>query len=786
MPAPTPSPPVPLDALTQFQQYVAVHGNDARSGKDWQHAKATIEAALTAIEAAGGGELHLEEGIPLGKIWLRGDGISVPGFHGDFPLKVTGYTGLNWGLFGEPVASVLDGTGADRFHPSIWIVSTSRAKVFKDLASGAFQNNCPIRMWDFRRDSSGNLIQKNISSWTRSGTSATVVLTLPTAVNITSASRVGNVVTIAYATTGNETYPLPGQWVRIASTNGSFDSGDFLVSGDVSGTPGHLSYHQTTSSGSASGTNIGTIQTHEVRVRDRIEVVSSEFNVPGTMYRCTATGPDAATITVEDLYGGKDSYSGNYATSGTWTNFGTWTRQMRDGGSSLVFFDNVVGTVAGVEVYDVPQRGPAYDFGGSADGRIYIKNTSQTGYLPSNGIHDPDRQCWLLMDAGSANASGCFVRDCNPAGGGIRQWASPLFTWGCFASNICGDIPVGTIAPPAYECIDGNRFGIVQLYNVRNWDSPGTPDVVLSGVGQGSSAINCGLVSGGITTVGCYSADPASSWVNGQPGIDGTGRLIGQHPAGRRAVGPLSYSRFGNFVVPTASWEPGAGATVTTGILDPFGGHNAVKVTGAAGVYVHHQDDAIPLPAIGDAWIMAGWFRRAGGWGTGGGFLMGSCITASNLGAIGEFGTALYSGFGGDGEWQWLSSIGINTVAPTGSSYGLRFALSPQDSTGYEVYGLVGIRIPAAAALTKNELYEFVQNMSHQAQYMAAGQFGTMDGVRFIAHGGLGMNSTNATTVGGGSGQAVLGSNTKVVPLYDKDGTTILGYIPLYAVTFNP
>jgi hypothetical protein len=785
MPAPTPSPPLPQDALTQFQQYVAVNGNDSRSGKSWQTAKATIDAALTAIESHGGGELHLEEGIPLGKIWLRGDGISVTGFHGDFPLKVVGYVGINWSLFGEPVAEVLDGTGADRFHPSIWIVSTQRAKVFKNLASGAFQNNCPIRTWDFRRDGSGNLIQNNINSWHRTGTSGTVVLTLPTARNITAASRVGNVVTITYTSTGNETAPLPGQWVRIASTNGSFDSGDFLVSADVVGTAGHLSYQQTTSVGSASGTNIGTIQSHEIRVRDRIEVVSTEFNVPGTMYRCTATGPDAATITVEDLYGGKDSYSGNYASSGTWTNFGTWTRQCRDSGSSLLYFDNVVGTVAGVEVYDVPQRGPAYDFGGSADGRIYIKNTSQTGYGPNNGYHDPDRGAWLLMDAGSANASGCFVQDCNPGGTGIRQWGSPVATWAFFGTNILGDTTLGPYAQPAYEALEGNVAGIIQVSNVRLWDNPGVPDIKVSGTGPGSSAINCGTVVGGIHTFGCVSPQNASGWINGQPGLTSQGSLIGQHPGGRRALGPLSYSRVNNLVVPTASWVPGSGSTVTTGILDPFGGHNAVRVTGATGVYVHPQDDATPLPSIGDTWIMGGWFRRTGGWG-GAGFHIGACVTSNELGHIGEYGAAIVSSFGGDGEWQWLSAIAPVTTTPTGSIYGIRFTLSPQDSTGFEVYGLVGARIPATAALTQNELSEYVANLSSQAQYMAAGQFGTMDNVRFIAHGGLGMASTNATAVGGGSGQAVLGSNTKVVPLYDKDGTTILGYIPLYAVTFNP
>src|SRR5579872_4532982 len=345
-------------------RYVAPYGSDSASGSSWDTAMLSISAALTQLQAAGGGELHITDGV-TGNFWFRGDGVSAPGWFSDFPLKVVGH-GRSHIQFGFPAASITTGAGGGggRFAPSIWLAKTFQAKEFHNLVPASNFCNQLVRMWDYRRDqSTGAVIQPAITSWTRNGDgTSTLVLTLPPPISIATASRTGSLVTLRLSLPGScMCNTKPGQVVRISSTDPDFASGDFLTAGGTDGYSGVIVYDQGTGTGTASGGAIGTFQSHDCGVYDRIDVVSTVTDVPSTMFRVCGRGNDARTIVVTDPYGGKpyaisDSFVGNYATSGTWTSPGSWAYQDRwCYQSSLVDFHNVQGYVSAAQNYDRPE-----------------------------------------------------------------------------------------------------------------------------------------------------------------------------------------------------------------------------------------------------------------------------------------------------------------------------------------------------------------------------------------------------------------------------------------------
>ena len=64
---------------------------------------------------------------------------------------------------------------------------------------------------------------------------------------------------------------------------------------------------------------------------------------------------------------------------------------------------------------------------------------------------------------------------------------------------------------------------------------------------------------------------------------------------------------------------------------------------------------------------------------------------------------------------------------------------------------------------------------------------GTMEGQKFIADGGIGTNTANTNVAGAGSGELTLtGTGTVYLPVYGRNGSTILGWVALLQATVNP
>jgi hypothetical protein len=99
-----------------------------------------------------------------------------------------------------------------------------------------------------------------------------------------------------------------------------------------------------------------------------------------------------------------------------------------------------------------------------------------------------------------------------------------------------------------------------------------------------------------------------------------------------------------------------------------------------------------------------------------------------------------------------------------------------------DYWGETALVIPASVA--SGEAYQHGQVFRHQPIYLQAGQAGTMEGQKFVAHGGLG--TAKHYVVGAASGNITLGgANGKAIEFFDESGNSI-GVLPLQSYTVNP
>ncbi len=260
------------------------------------------------------------------------------------------------------------------------------------------------------------------------------------------------------------------------------------------------------------------------------------------------------------------------------------------------------------------------------------------------------------------------------------------------------------------------------------------------------------------------------------------GQLAAKHYGAQRALGPVQ-ARFKNLVVDSASWF-NRGSTITDGFKAPDGSLTATKIV-SAGDFV----SIVPNGLTGDTWEVGGRFIVSG-W---------VCaatsdawqnelfrITKSAVGFTNGFTTVPPTYLPG---WQFISNVFLvnSIIDPTPD---IEVEISVANGKTMYVWGLNAHYIPlsdSGVLVSSHDAAEYAGLIRHQPRYLMPGMSGTMDNTKFIAHGGLGIDTGLTKTAGAGSGQLTLtGSGTVYEPRYGADGTTILGWVELLQATVNP
>ena len=781
--------------------YAKPTGDDTKDGLSWDTAKQTFLAAYNAMYASGGGTVYVAHNTQ-GPIWIRGDGVPVPGFVQATRCRIVGTGLVSNEQFGVPAASdILGGVGfgGGRFTPSIWITATGGVPIsIENIKTGELSNQ-PVRLgWDYYRKADYTPKTQTIASWARTtsvlpGTSV-ITVTLPS-YNITSMSRTGTTVTVNFTNTDTHAswtvQPANGTGstdsvLRIAGTSGSFTAGDYPITGVLSN--GSLTYTQ--GSGTASAGAGGTLSCHGVNFQDRLEVVSTSTEVPSTVYRVQST--TVTTVTVTDWYG----YSPRTPTI-TVSSPGTFVLQNRSINTAIGLVDliNVQGNMTVTEAgLDRFETGPCVDMGGTSDGRIRLINTSFCGGFGATSgadIHDPDRSAWMLMDASSRWASGLVVRHARPSAGGIRVYGGQTYSWSLEIDDVVADISVPDIAPPLIEVTGPSNYDAGSIRATRSFNTDKannvSPDFITTGMKANNAYIDTGIVQGpGLiiqsTTAAAWGGDITSSPLDqGQAGFWADTRIAGRHPGNYRALGGLATCRYPNLINPnTGTWTL-SGASIATGTKDPFGNTDAMTITRSGSGFLIVNTSDTSTRALGDRWAIGCWAQGPAGTGlvSPGAF---GIIEYQQIPNNGNLLAGCEVAFLGDGEWQWYSAgctitTLTNTTAPSQLTLGI--------AASCNFYGLVLIKVPAND-MTDNEFAEYVLTMRHQPYYITPGLTGTFEKRKMIAHGGMGIDTSVPKVAGVASGQLTVGAITTYEPRYAADGVTVIGWSPLFAATINP
>jgi hypothetical protein len=285
---------------------------------------------------------------------------------------------------------------------------------------------------------------------------------------------------------------------------------------------------------------------------------------------------------------------------------------------------------------------------------------------------------------------------------------------------------------------------------------------------------------------------PSSPWRRGQVGIFKDGRLSAKTDAGRRLGAPgtalptaTSNTASTNLIShdPTV-YTANGGATLTPNTLDLFGGHNACDM--AANVGSIGFGAATMTLSDGDLVVAGIWARAPGAFRLDSPILEIAAVPGlfSNLGGNIQFANGFWAG---NGEWQWGSNAGVYQT-PSGSPVSCTITLtSPASHYGSSRFCYpVLLILKTSDGWTDTEAWELMAHMATWNPELGQGVVGTLRNQPFVGHGGLGIASSLPRTVGAGSGQLTLGSVLSYEPRFAEDGTTIIGWVPIYAATVNP
>jgi hypothetical protein len=744
-------------------------------------------------------------------MWFSNGALSIPGFLTQKNVTFQGYGTTTYGPFGTQGARWLIGKGDGstlRDNPGVWLVNTSVPITFQNVAIIADQ---PVRVgWDYRRNADENFTVKSltVTSATRLNGSTTLTVTLPTSA-ITSFQRNAGFVKVIF--TLDEPYAVIRRFCKVRINPGDlgahFPAGDYQVdSSDATGNPGEYYFTYIEGSGSRAeefpvGATFGTtgVVHGDTQQYGVVELHSNTFQFPSTMYLTGGASSNAAEIVVRDPYGG--SGSPVRTTNVTVATPGTCTVQLRYLSATFETFNECpiyAGSVGG-EKFGL---GPAIDKGdiaGGAEWSWYRRNYVQ-GAVTGGPIAEQEiaRTSSLFMTG--VNSVGIGVYGWNMSEGGIYQ---PIANPNCVSTfdTVLQDTGIGTPIFPTLTMESG--VSEVYIKNVSIADTSAHDFAAdLGAVGGAVTVINTAakggmgtvfqpppVAMGGNSTSGDYWSLRTESYDNylwnGFWARDG--RIAGKREDVQAAFGVIQHPGFSNLAnVDVSAWTTEGDVTVTANQstlgLDNTG--KAFKIVCNSGdVGAVHFDVTTPTSAENDRVVVGFWVKASTDLVTGFRNLLSDCIFApagANIPVMTQ-----YVPFGNDGAWDWVTDI-QPLVDSQKNQTTMRFRIYVSQGHDITVY-LPQVLYFSASAYTPNEVARQLRVFRAMPAYLASGNAGTMPDVKLIGHGGIGVSSALAKTVGVGSGQLTLtGSGTTYIPIYAADGTTIQGWIAQLQATVNP
>ncbi len=812
--------------LPDYVVYANPGGSSSGTGSIGSPFKYLIDAAHNVI-VNGGGTVNYNDVTAVGGsiasqgIWLRNDGIAVPGFLDmeNVRLRFIG-NGTQSGQFAferPGAARFVGGSASDFKKPGFWMVGS---EVPVDFWYGMnyvpqFNGICaPVRLgWDYARKPDYSLELLTLTNGNRANqrTVFTVDLASATAWTIVSGVRNANVtqLTLTRPTTVALSPWVPGSIIRV-NTGGDtdFPNGDYIVTDQndgqtipVGNTTITVAYSQTAAN-HPTKVLAGTVKGHGCAIGDRVAVNSNNFQF-STICQQLVTAITVDTITLYDPYG----YAGRSATTGDVPLSGgtgaTLVKQVR--GRSVVsgVNFNYCSFYGQSDTLDNGIGGPVIDIGGTSVAPITINNCYVAGGQnynwqsnPSN--YDIDRtMASVLADPGGNTVSGAsFVAyNCQSQSGGIRflphSVEASMYVNG-WLQDSAGN------ALPTVICHDGTDLASVFLDGIQNADA----DVAAIQIGTGYDRLKCQ-----VRTV--YSSNPTP--VDSQSPIQGPynlrsaywngsssptrspwelawntiwpGGLSTEHVNHNRDLGPVQ-ARFQNIfpTLPFAVALP-TGVTITQDGEGPDGSLTALKIvtdvtyTGASPIILSAYPATWP-GAANDYFAFSCWINSA------------DITTTTSL--------QLVAFAGGDitfndsavlplnrhiiaGGWQWLNGYGKITSKGNGH-YFIALNVPAGVVATYRIFAPTMLSVTAAST-TAQDFYELAANLKHQPIYLPPGMSGTLESTKFIAHGGLGTKAYY--TVGGGAGQITIGAAAaKAIEVFDELGNS-LGVLRPNAFTVN-
>lgn len=790
-------------ALPDYEVYADPNGDDDDDGTVTSP-KRTMYAAVQAALTHGGGTIYFTNATPAGGpitnqgLWLRADNIAVPGFlqTGFSRLRFVGM-GTDSGnfVFQRPGAARI--TGGFTFDmPSIWVVGGEIPMDFEFMMSsrsGLLGYASPVRIgWDYARRPDFTLEEISVTHAARAARATTFDVDLTTATPwvITSAQRFTDNglkyvdLTLTRPLTVAMSPWAVGSIVRV-DTGGDtdFPDGDYTVTGqsDVLNLQGEttviVTYRQ-------DGTNMtkslsGTVTSHGCAVGDRLALWSDASQFP-TCSMMKVTAVTAESVTVFDPYG----YSPRSATASA-DDIGTIVKQVRGRSVSSGIWFNNCSIYGNSETEDDFVSSPAIDIGGTSAALIRFDKTYVSGGLvwqwfnaPAD-CYDPDRtMVAIFADPGAGTASGASFEaySCQSQSGCVR-WYPHETEASLYVSQWLQD-SAGE-AFPTINCGDGSAFASVKLDRIANADA----DVAAIDIGSGYDQLKVqigdvfssnpvpvtsrsGIIGPtNMRTSYWTSAGTASPWALNWKTIY-SGGLSTPHKNIHWAT--LS-ARLENQFPALANWQDAesfpAGITVTQDGTAPNGSAAAFKIVSTN---------------LGTTAIKVGLYPF-GTWDDGDGVVFGAWTkfpAAGSAFALSDYsGGTMWDGTSILDLTRYLSSFGwqpivIGARLETSGAFAGKFYISLTVPFGTSYIWLPTLLRSPAGVLTDDEFYEWAANAPMQPLSLPVGANGTPEGVKFIAHGGIGGDSRDDIVLDGSP-------NGIVVPYYDKDTGALLGYFPL-------
>lgn len=785
-------------SINQNVRFVHPNGDDDNAGDSWQRPMRYVSSAWTELAAMGGGTIYIAD-----ESYWRPPGGTKTGLHvfadttvpetvEPVAMNLIGVDSKNSapGFSFGPTCRVYGGangfSSTEQDDPCVWLcgIEAQAPIYFENIRTESASNKHYRVGWDYvQRDGSGNILKLAITNASRAN-GQTVLTTDQYSLNIVRIIRTAGILTV---TTNRERACFhAGSYAYIDYTGNGFTPGWFQVLTDMTTTLASDSFQVASAGGDfLDFSPTGTVESNCVTAGDYITTYSSNAEFPSSMYRIVSVLND--TITVTDDYG----FSPRSATASA-ANIGTFAAQDR----RWHIFDrwsmyNCGGTPqAGSETADRFCAGPTVDM--AATQFWTADHTSFDGYnLPKNAgdytVRSLERRAAIFADAGPI---GTF---------GTGTWTYQYGQRGGFVIRDPGDKSTGitirhtnhdqdgTVKPvPAVDIHGAGAFAQYVIEDAVQSDNEESCPTIRSNTNPiyygAITVINpygrlegpCNLLSGGAPNAVFGTQSPNITKRTGWYGLD---RIVaGRHLASARGFSPTTPpldQKTGIQDGSTWAKSPGGILITNTGIRDPSGGFQAVRVsnnTGSFGTVTIFQGSVGGSPTEGDFLGACMWIKSST---QGSNHAFSFKVGTNDFSSVFLSGDADYPNGSLAGEW-YMASIGGNLTNVSGGV--TNTVLEFQIATG----GSVDVYLPtifrAGYVISEAEAAEWATHLVPVPDYLPTGMAGTRTLQKFAAHGGYAVNQSLLVSPSGGSAGL---QDWEAV--YELDGVTIRGYRPIYA-----